>query len=1327
VNGVSPEIQQKIQHWKDRLAGLRRDNPLLKFSEGKGKTIKLLPVSQVFKVLISDEPRLTINTLTTEPADPQRLPILKKLRGDATEIQREKGVNSLFVAIGTLTWNLKGEPKSDTVSPILLIPVELQKLPRRDEYTLVAIDEDILLNPILVQKLNADHGIELKLPGISLGQSLTCDALLEQVRQDIAKFSTWKVEPAAHLALFDRPKAAMLNDLEQQTEKIANHPILRALANDLSGYEPQNYSITDAKNLDKQHPRSQFQVLDADSSQQVVIEAAKSCLSFITQGPPGTGKSQTIANIIAELIAQKKRVLLVAEKPGALEVVARRLRECGLGDLCLTLHEEETKSKKGFSRSLKATADRLEQHSEERLSDSSFEELKENRQVLNRHPEQLHHPWPGIEKSAFDLYSHLLKLEREGVPSLKFAIQNIEQWSDTHLRAVKQQLEILERFAPFFHGEETTLWANSQKSLTSSQERTELEAAITNLRRGIESTSSIATRTHQLLKLPEPNSQGDIGGLEAAMAYVVNRPLLPQDWQSKAVEALQQSFADLRDKDAGCRRHLQSLQEKYNISELITIKSPELLQRFRHQYISCSRILKRGYWKAHKAVFACRKNRTRLSFWVSFLFGYKQLVADLQRAAEYLNLRETLNSSEYSNFAPFRNQNNLDFGAIQTALDWIAGLQNHSLRKDQVTTLISSRELATELVSLRNHLRTAQTLIREGFEFLSDCFPHVEQVVAGAGQPLEQIPLSKIVSFLDDAEHQLDIFSDWTRYQQCLAVLKDRGAETFLNSLKASDIAPELWFSALQKAVYRRWLDHIYDQFPELKDFGARRHERKIQEFLQLDCEQYKINQKRLQQLHVSQWQAWSRQPAAREKLLLLNTESKKQRQQKSIRQFIKETGDLVAALKPCWMMSPLAVSEYIDPQTPQFDVVIFDEASQIRTEEAVSAILRAKQTIVVGDDQQLPPTFSFAKFGTDEDEDDNTEEVYESLLVECGKFMKDFTLRWHYRSQDESLIDFSNKHFYESKLITFPNPIKATSRGVHFHYVADGVYDRGSNKPVNLREAEEVAKLALNHAQTSQQSLGIIAFSKNQADAIQKELDRLSVDNLELAELQEDSDKFFLRHLESVQGEERDVIILSFCYGRDQKGTMGHNFGPLNKSGGDRRLNVAITRAKQKLLLVTSIHGSDLQPEGKSPVVKLLQDYLNYAERTNAQIEDQNEEPINLPELPPNAGVLEDISGALQQVGYHVCPSVGRSKFPIDLAVFSNQQPHEFLLGIEVDGITYQAYNTARDRDRIRRKVLEDLKWEIHRIWSKEWFHNRDAQLVKLIERLKDLKNRQS
>jgi hypothetical protein len=1318
-SAISPKIQQKIQHWKERLAGVRGDNALLNFNTGKKKSIKfLMPSSELFQELVTKERSIKITDQETEPTGADRIAILKKLYRNANEVQRQKGVNCLFVAIGTLSWKLKSGSKAQISSPVFLVPVDLRKVKKRDEYILTAIDEDFLLNPVLVHALNNEYGINLR--DVFMDQLLNCDDLLAQVNEDINEQKTWKIESTAHLALFERPKAAMLKDLEQCADKIAKHPILMGFANDLSAYEPQNFDISDPKILDSYHPKSFFQVLDADSSQQVVIETAKQGLSFITQGPPGTGKSQTITNIIVELIAQKKRVLLVAEKPGALEVVAKKLRQCGLGSLCLGLHEKETASKKGFSRSLKETADFLEQYHEFQISDSFFEDLRSDRKIINQHPVQLHQTWKPIEKSAFELYGDLLRFDREEIPLVKFSISDIEQWSVAHLRSVKQKLEELERFDCFFREEKTTLWINSRYSLTSSKERAELETAITNLRRGIDLTNKIANRTYQLLNLPQPTFQHDIEEWETAIMYVINQPhILPQEWSRINLIDLQCSYAELKEKNIKIAEKLESLRKKYS-SAIQNLDIIGILQTARQRYGNLLRLFKKGYWKVHRTVFLCRREQSKFSFWFSFLFGYSQLVLDLQQILDYKQLCAEIKDDDYLAFFPFYSQNKtkVDLNAITLSLTWIEGLQSYSLKKDQVATVVSNRDLTTELANLLTELKTARVLIMQGFDFLRNCFPNVERLITGSNQPLNQTNLNKIRAFLDDAETELDIFRDWIRYQTCLTDLKKMGAEAFIDSLKETTIIPDLWYRSLQAAVYKRWLTYIYDESADLNDFNVKTHERRIDEFSQRDIEQYKIAQKRLQQMHAHQWQSWSTQPGSKEKLSILNREAVKQQKHKSVREFINETEDLVLVLKPCWMMSPLAVSEYIDPQIPNFDVVIFDEASQILTEESVSAIMRAKQVIVVGDDKQLPPTFSFNKFDADDDNSGDDENC-ESLLVECSRFMKNFTLQWHYRSQDESLIAFSNEHFYNSKLVTFPNPTKDITRGVHFHYVENGIYDRGG-KTINIHEAEEVAKLALEHAKTSQQTLGIIAFSKNQANAIQKELDRLSTKNSELGELLEDSDKFFLRHLESVQGEQRDVIILSFCYGLDQEGKMLYNFGPItNSTNGERRLNVAITRAVQKLILVASIHGSDLQTEGKSESIKKLQSYLNYAERNSIQVEFQPDDSSRLSSTPCKDAIIEDICFALQKAGYGTCSSVGQSNSPIDLAIFDQQEPHKFILGIELDGVNYQAQNTARDRDRIRPKVLGDLKWEIYRIWSKEWFHNRDNQIKCLIEHL--------
>lgn len=945
-NAVTPEIQQRVKTWKDRLADLSKRNRLLYFKKDKPPTVEISnpeSISILFEAHTGEKPRpLPVDELETRQMGAERTKFLKKLRKEANSLLKEKGVNSLFVAIGTLTWNVAEKSKELITSPILLIPVELRKTSRKQEYTLYSTEEEVSLNPVLVQKLSADFGITL--PESEIERNLGYDKLLNGVRQAVADRPNWTVENTAYISLFQRTKAAMIRDierLEQNEEIIATHPILQALAGNSSAVESNIPQKIDARELDERvAPESVFQILEADSSQQEVIEAAKAGLSFVVQGPPGTGKSQTIVNMIAELIGAKKRVLLVSEKETALEVVFNRLKDCGLEDTCLNLHHRVTTNK------------------EELMSD--------------------------------------------------------------------------------------------------------LEKAV----------------------------------------------------------------------------RLQELRDR--------LRNP-----------------------AHPARVA---------------------------------------------FKPFFSTEQPDLERIRRALDWLIELRKHELDTEKVAAAISSLDCRRELERLRDELETTQEQIEAGFDFLLNYFPQ-EFIDSLKTQSLEEVG-----GFLNTAENELDLFQDWLAYQDLIEQIEALGAGAFLSKLRESEISPESWYPVLEKGVYENWLQYIHSNNPELRNFHS---------------------------------------------------------------------------------------------------VVIFDEASQIRTEEAIPSIMRAKQVIIVGDNKQLPPTSFFVGTSSDE-EDDEDEDIYESVLDECWTFMENHILMWHYRSQDESLIAFSNQKVYESQLISFPNPVKDPNRGVHFRYVEEGIYARGGRRD-NIREAEEVARLTLKHVQQNpQQSLGIIAFSKPQSDAIEEQLDRLSATNPNLEEFcQDNSPNFFLKPLERVQGDERDVIILSFGYGFDSQGELIHNFGPLSRQGGERRLNVAITRAKYKLVLVASIQADNLDPSRtNSRGVALLKDYLAYAASGGKKLEGNRSDDLTR----LNSPLEDDIYHALIERNYLVERRVGCSDYRIDLAV-RNDQRDEFLLGIECDGVTYHRYSTVRDRDRLRRLVLEKLGWRIHRIWSREWFRDRNSQIEQLVSRLEPLR----
>lgn len=414
-------------------------------------------------------------------------------------------------------------------------------------------------------------------------------------------------------------------------------------------------------------------------------------------------------------------------------------------------------------------------------------------------------------------------------------------------------------------------------------------------------------------------------------------------------------------------------------------------------------------------------------------------------------------------------------------------------------------------------------------------------------------------------------------------------------------------------------------------------------------------------------------------------------------------------------MMSPLSVSLFLKQEKFQFDLVIFDEASQIRTEDAVGAIVRGTQVIIAGDSEQLPPT-SFFQTGNQINE--TSKPTFDSVLEEAQLILPERTLRWHYRSKHESLIAFSNAKIYNHNLITFPSTVEAKSNcGVEYIYVENGCYDRGGKKH-NEVEAQRVAELIMEEARVrSGRSLGVITFSEAQQQEVEKQLQYLREKEPELEEFFEEGkpESFFIKNLENVQGDERDTIIFSIGYGKDESGTLSMNFGPLSRAGGYRRLNVAITRAKYNIKLVGSFLPEEMRLENStSEGVTMLYSYLQYARN---RIEYMKKEETFTKDSKFAAPFEESIYEYLVSHGYKVETKLGCSGYRIDLAVVHPAMEGHYVLGIECDGATYHAARTVRERERLRQTVLKDMGWNIYRIWSTDWIKNPFIEGQKLIE----------
>jgi very-short-patch-repair endonuclease len=460
---------------------------------------------------------------------------------------------------------------------------------------------------------------------------------------------------------------------------------------------------------------------------------------------------------------------------------------------------------------------------------------------------------------------------------------------------------------------------------------------------------------------------------------------------------------------------------------------------------------------------------------------------------------------------------------------------------------------------------------------------------------------------------------------------------------------------------------------------------------------------------------------SAKDEKSILNRELNKKRRIMPLRRLFGSIPNLLMAIKPCMMMSPLSVSQFLQAETYDFDMIIFDEASQVKTEDAVGAIMRGESVIICGDTHQLPPTnfFGSSIHGDEYDNDDEELDVYDSILDEANHVLPDRRLKWHYRSKHEHLIAFSNALIYKHNLVTFPSAIEeAPNEGVEYIYVENGVYDRGGKRN-NINEARKVVIMVIEHFKHyPTRSLGVVTFSRAQKDIIDDELQnyRLKDNSFEEYFSEDKKEAFFVKSLEMVQGDERDTIIFSIGYAKDRTGKpMSMNFGPLTQTGGERRLNVAITRAKHNVKLVGSIHPTDIDLDRtKSEGVKLLREYINFAINGPKVLEskttNENDGMFDSP-------FEESVYDFLAMKNYKVASQIGCSGYRIDLAVKHPEHSGVYVLGIECDGATYHSTRTVRERDRIRQTVLEDMGWKIYRIWSTDYIKDPKNEQRKLVD----------
>lgn len=1321
ATSIDQKIEKKIELWKGKLLDISLRNRLINFKDSS-LSIRLAAtnISQLYELFVggtqkflfakstsSDQKPTVLRTQHTDVETYRRLYQIYLASNDSLS---EQGVNTLYLTFGYLEYEdkdadgkgslgrkPKGREKAKTLpdfrgsllrAPLILVPVRIERRKElaRDKhpFSITFLDDDIHINPALRQKLiiqnNFDIDFEFESP----------EDYLQKLAREADKHG-WKVTLGdVHLGIFSFQKLSLYRDIEAHKQRILKHPVVRALAGDTSALHSGTAQPrpVDADAID---PKESFFVLDADSSQKEAILAARRGHSFVLQGPPGTGKSQTIANIIAQQLADGKKVLFVSEKMAALEVVKKRLDATGIGNYLLEMHNADTAGKKWVLEQLeKALVENKLYASDERLID----ELNSARSALRAYGDELCGK-PGDPMSPYKVLGRLARLDHVRLSDAGLGVR-VDFSEFPHNLHLMEEIDLYEKQLQEFNSS-ILRHVNHRnfKAFTDFKQ----EALKELIDGAIEVLQHVKDEAEQLEDKAGIYFRriADLKQMDSKLIPLTTVPktsyTFKEEWfllDHQKVEARLGRYAEKMGEYMALKQHLLS-KYKENLLNHSHHELEDMIEKLEGIYsVKLIRWVDPRYKGISNHIHSLLVEKGKLT--------HEEMADGLRKALLCKKIGAEL-EDEKNGLQALLNEERLEPSELQAVFAWIRnvksveGLCNGRLIRS-ICAGIDLAPLAQRFLAHATTLADSYLDISEYFEteaserlLLSASWERLEERLGLIGSSTGEI--SKWVEF----KTTLDKLSPELRriFDKCMSVEN--------RNYKISELYEKVF---LQACLSQMSLDMVR-RSREYLDMMQNK-------FIESDREHKYYSRNRIIEMIEAKKPKISLTSRSSE-VGILSKEISKSRRHKPLRKLFSEIRNLVFVLKPCFMMSPLSVARFIEPDVMEFDTVIFDEASQVMVEDSISSIIRSKQVIIVGDSKQLPPTMFF-KVNEDLDVEEGLEEAA-SILDEASAAMGTHMLRWHYRSKDESLISFSNRNFYNNDLITFPNN-KVDSFALDFTYVRNGVYERGGSRQ-NRIEAKKVVELIKQHFDTTpEKSLGVIAFSIAQQQAILEELDHFVTWHPHYQKFfsGEGLHGFFVKNLETVQGDERDVVIISIGYGRDPEGRFTMNFGPLNRDGGVRRLNVAISRAIERVNVVSSILPEDIdEARAGSEGMLMLKKYLQYARAG---------EPLPRRQDEFESELQEAVYKRLLSTGLMVDKSVGSSRFSVDIAVRSTGDENKYLLALELDGKAYDTAKCTCDRDRIRREMLESLGWKVHRIWSYDWMLNPEKETERVLDALK-------
>ena len=1119
----------------------------------------------------------------------------------------ENGANSLFMVFGLMRWYENEKSVRPRFAPLLLMPVELVRR-SGNNYIVRRRDEDMTINTTLVEMLRQQYQIDLKglqpLPEDESG--IDVRSVLSMVRAQLESQPKWDVIEESMLGLFSFNKFVMWNDIHSNAEKMRRSPIIESLfqkswVGETSG-EKKEASDTDARHIDLHVEPQEFAIpVDVDSSQMEAVVESGEGRSFILYGPPGTGKSQTITNMIANALYHGRRVLFVAEKMAALEVVQKRLKKIGLDPFCLELHSNKV-TKSHLLRQLQSTLELTRIKDPEEYAQAS-KDLFEQRQQLSAYIQLLHQK----QASGLSLYDCICRYEaipgEEITPSAHF----VDGLTAGKLQEAAEKIETLDTVFAITGPVARHQLQGLNIYDPSQQAQTRIAEWLPQLEKQLQTADSLITHVNGNASFKQPHS---LNGVR---------------WTASLIEKF------------------ETLTSQYG--EGILAQDPQQLRTRWNEVL--------GKWFLPK-FFAKR----------SFMKGLRAFRSDV--------------------------------------------------KEGDVDSLLG------QLDSLKQQLREA------GLSAMPALPPAVTQecktLLQGIGQMQELCDfddenIPALQRLLPQWQQNLSSSRDWAQWCIRKRELQELHLEKVVDYMNHESVSAHTAAQAMLKGTYRYMALQMVDSEPKLQMFNGLLFEDAIAKYRDMAKQFQELTKKMLYCKLAANVPSQTLKPTAITELGVLKRYIATNGRGATIRHIMDQIPTLLPKLCPVMLMSPISVAQFIDLDQPPFDIVCFDEASQMPTSEAVGAIARGKALICVGDPKQMPPTSFFATNAVDEEEADIDD--MESILDDCITLsLPARYLTWHYRSKHESLIAFSNAQYYESKLYTFPSVDDRASK-VQLIPI-DGTYDYGKTR-CNRAEAEAIVKEVvrrLSDDELAKRSIGIVSFSKVQQNLIE---DLLTDELAKHADLERKAydveEPIFIKNLENVQGDERDVILFSVGYGPDKTGKVSMNFGPLNNSGGERRLNVAVSRARYEMMVFSTLKPEQIDLRRSSALgVAGLKAFLEFARNgrmaVNAgQVKSQTEP----------ADILESVASEIRKLGYEVDTSVGRSAFKIDLAVLDPKNSQNYLLGIICDGTRYYETKTERDREICQPGVLQGLGWKLLRLWSVDWLMNKEAVVERIRKALEE------